>query len=267
MTKISPSAAPAPGSRQIWDAAEYAVHGRFVADLATGVVDLLCPQAGERILDVGCGDGALSARIAATGADVVGVDASASMVEAARARGLDARHVRVTELAFLQEFDAVFSNAALHWVPRQDQPEALARIYAALRPGARFVAEMGGLGNIAAIRTALSAVLAGFGVDAEAAASSFFPSPTQYRRILEGVGFEVKSIDLIARPTALPGHRDGMRDWLNTFRGGVLDLLPATARERALDQTIHLLRPVLRDEAGGWSADYVRLRLRAVRSG
>ncbi len=187
------------------------------------------------------------------------------MVEAARAQGLDARHIRVAELKFAQEFDAAFSNAALHWVPASDQLQALACIHAALRPGARFVAEMGGFGNIAAIRTALSAVLAGFGVDAEGAASSFFPSATQYQRLLENAGFRVDSILLVARPTSLPGYKDGMRGWLNTFRRGVLDLLPATARERALDQTIDLLRPILCDGAGDWTADYVRLRFKAVR--
>src|SRR5271155_343629 len=149
---------------QNWDAGQYARQGRFVADLAGGVFDLLAPRAGERILDLGCGDGALTAKIVATGAQVVGVDSSPSMVEAALTRGLDARVVNGESLPFAAEFDAVFSNAALHWV--RDQEAMLAGVHRALKPGGRFVAEMGGHGNIAAIRVALAAVLQQWGLNA-----------------------------------------------------------------------------------------------------
>ena len=256
---------PAPATGQSWNTAAYAANARFVADLAAGVVDLLAPQPGEHILDIGCGDGALTAQLARTGAILTGVDASASMIEAARDRRLDARHIPATDLPFEHEFDAAFSNAALHWIPADDQPVALACIHRALRPGARFVAEMGGQGNIAAIRTALSAVLATFGIDAEAAADSFYPSPRHYRRLLVEAGFEVQSIDLIPRPTPLPGGPDGMATWLNTFRKGVLDHLTPTDRPIALTRTVHLLRPILSDPTGDWTADYVRLRFQATR--
>jgi hypothetical protein len=143
----------------------------------------------------------------------------------------------------------------------------LGGIYRALRPGGRFVAEMGGQGNIAAIRTALSAVLGSRHLDAEALAASFYPSPTHYRALLEAAGFVVRTIDLIPRPTPLPNGRDGMAVWLDTFRNGVLDLLPSPGiRALALADTVALLQPILQDAlTGDWTADYVRLRFHATR--
>ncbi|MDP9052249.1 MAG: methyltransferase domain-containing protein [Acidobacteriota bacterium] len=245
---------------QTWDTTAYAATGRFVADLAGGVMELLAPRAGEAILDLGCGDGALTEKIAATGARVVGVDASAAMVMAARARGLTVHEVKAAEIEFAGEFDAVFSNAALHWMPNAET--VIGAVHRALKPGGRFVAEMGGMGNIAAIRVALQSVLARFGIDAEEIAASFYPSPAHYRRLLESAGFEVRSIELIPRPTPLPA---GMVGWLNTFRNGVLDLLGAEDRARAVAETVELLRPALCDVDGNWTADYVRLRFAAVR--
>jgi trans-aconitate methyltransferase len=231
-----------------------------VADLAVGVVELLAPRPGEVILDLGCGDGALTEKIAATGAVVRGADASPGMVAAARARGLSVDEVSADTMRYDGEFDAVFSNAAPHWMP--DAEAVIARVWHALKPGGRFVAEMGGLGNIAAIRVALQAVLARCGIDAEKVAASFYPSPAHYRRLLEAAGFTVRSIELIPRPTPLPA---GMEAWLNTFRNGVLDLLEAEDRARAVAETVELLRPALCDADGNWTADYVRLRFAAVR--
>lgn len=245
---------------QVWDAAAYAATGRFVADLAGDVVELLAPRPGEAILDLGCGDGVLTERLAATGAVMTGVDASAGMVAQARARGLNVQQVSADAMGYAGEFDAVFSNAALHWMP--DAKAVLAAVHRALRPGGRFVAEMGGQGNIAAIRTALQAVLSRFGIDAEAAAVSFYPSPAEYRRLLQDAGFTVQSIELIPRPTPLPA---GMEAWLSTFRNGVLDLLTPEDRVKAVADTVTLLRPILADADGNWTADYVRLRFAAVR--
>jgi trans-aconitate methyltransferase len=247
---------------QTWNTDAYATNGRFVANLASDVVSLLSPKPGERILDLGCGDGALTEQIAATGAIVTGVDNSPTMLTAARKRNLPVEQHDATALPYHHQFDAVFSNAALHWITGiSGQQAMLAGVHRALRPGGRFVAEMGGQGNIAAIRIALQATLAPFHIDAEAAAASFYPAPAIYRRLLEAAGFTIQSIDLVPRPTPLP---NGMESWLNTFRNGVLDRLDPGDRATAVNSTIALLEPALRDADGNWTADYVRLRFHAT---
>jgi len=246
--------------QQTWNAAQYAQTGRFVADLAGGVVELLDIQPGEHVLDLGCGDGVLTEKLAAKGAVVTGVDASPSMIEAARARGLHARVVSAEQLDFYQEFDAVFSNAALHWM--RDQDAVITGVRRALKPGGRFVAEMGGHGCIASIQVALIAVLGKLGIDAKHAEHNYFPTPDSYKTRLQSHGFRVDYIELIPRPTPLPDT--GMRGWLETFRRGLLDQVAAEKREQVIEETVAMLKPVLCDDQGKWTADYVRLRFAAV---
>ena len=191
---------------------------------------------------------------------MVGVDSSLQMVAAAKERGVDARHTKGETLAFDREFDAVFSNAALHWM--RDQDAVLEGVYKALKPGGRFVAECGGQGNIAAIRVALLAVLTGRGIPAERIENNRFFSSTEYRARLESQGFLVEEITLTPRPTPLPSS---MAAWLQTFRSSVLEQLPASERPAAIEQIVSLLKPVLWDREGHWTADYVRLRFKARR--
>jgi trans-aconitate methyltransferase len=242
---------------QTWDPQAYGQHGAFVHGLAGGVLEWLQAQPGERILDLGCGDGQLTGRIAATGASVVGLDASPQMAAAAGARGIAVDEGNAERLPYAEQtFDAVFSNAALHWV--RDQDAMLAGVRRVLKAGGRFVTEMGGHGNIAAIRVALMATVARHGFDGREDNVNYYPTPEAYTRRLERHGFKVERMALIPRPTPLA--EGGMSAWIRTFRRGVLNTLPEAVREKVVEETTALLAPVLRDEDGKWTADYVRLR-------
>jgi SAM-dependent methyltransferase len=181
------------------------------------------------------------------------------MVAAARARGIDARVVRGQNLTFDNEFDAVFSNAALHWM--RPPKAVLAGVRRALKPRGRFVGEMGGHNNTAAIVVALSAVLGRRGLDAHQLSPWYFPSAAAYRKKLEDAGFSVEEIRIVPRPTALP---TSIEPWLDTFAQSFLGALPELDRSSARAEVADLLRPVLMDETGTWVGDYVRLRFRAT---
>jgi trans-aconitate methyltransferase len=244
---------------QNWDPAQYSMHARFVSDFGMPVVELLSPQPGERILDLGCGDGALTIKLVERGCTVVGVDSSVDMVSAARSRGLDASVIDGQSLRFVNEFDAVFSNAALHWMENQDR--VIAGVWRALKPGGRFVGELGGYGNVAAIVAALESALSSRGF--VVANPWVFPRPEVYKRLLESGGFSVHTIDLIPRPTLLPGDIGG---WLQTFAQPYTSSMAADDRQGFISEVVHALHTVLCDAKGEWRADYVRLRFSAIKS-
>lgn len=245
---------------QHWDPARYASNAGFVAALGEPLLDLLDVAPGHRVLDLGCGDGALTARLAARGAIVVGIDGSAEQVAAARARGLDARVMDGEALQFDGEFDAVLSNAALHWMRRADA--VVDGVWRALKPGGRFVAEMGGAGNVRRIVDALVAALDRRGHDGAALVPWYFPTEAEYRGRLEARGFRVDSIVLFDRPTPLPGDITG---WLETFAESFTAPLTAAERPGFLAEVTAALAPSLRDGDGRWNADYRRLRFAATR--
>ncbi len=243
-----------------WDTTRYATAGAFVPALGRAVFDLLDPQPGERVLDLGCGDGTLTAEIVARGATVVGVDASPAMVAAARAKGIDARLGDAAGLGFEAEFDAVFSNAALHWM--LDPDPVIAGVHAALQPGGRFVAEMGGHGCVAAVGVALVAALRRRGIDGAGRIPWYFPTVAEYTARLRAAGFEVETAELIPRPTRLPGT---MGEWLETFAVPFFGGMGAEDRASVVAEVEEALRPWLCDGDGVWTADYMRLRFSARR--
>ena len=195
-----------------WNVADYQKFASFVSQLGEPLLDLLKPKPGERVLDLGCGDGLLTKRLVQAGCIVIGVDSSQQMVEAAVARGIEAQVMDARELTFDNEFDAVFSNAVLHWV--KEPEKAVFGIAKALKFGGQFVAEFGGKGNIQTIEHALIHVINSFGYDGKSLNPWYYPDPISYRNILENHGFHVESIALIPRSTPLPL---GMNGWLKTF--------------------------------------------------
>ena len=244
-----------------WSAERYAANARFVSDLGAPVLDLLSPQPGERILDLGCGDGVLTRKIAGSGADVLGVDASADMVAATRSLGLRAEIADAHNLDLTGPFDAVFSNAAMHWMT--DPDAVLQGLVRVLRTGGRLVAEFGGMGNVAAIRTAIIAVLArDHGIETDLKQIWYFPTVDEHRTRLEHAGFTVERIELIPRPTVIQTE---MTDWLETLAAPALALLPEGDRTGAVLSVQELLKPALCDASGTWTADYIRLRFKAVK--
>ncbi|HEY6337948.1 MAG TPA: methyltransferase domain-containing protein [Candidatus Sulfotelmatobacter sp.] len=253
---------------QNWSAPAYAANAHFVPALGQPVLDLLHPQPGERILDLGCGDGVLTEKLVALGARVIGIDSSAEMIAAARLRGIDARLMDARSLMFENEFDAIFSNAALHWV-KDDTDSPIAGAFHALVPGGRFVGELGGHGCVGAITVALMVALERRGIpDAASWIPWYFPTVEEYETRLRRAGFVPQSVQLIPRPTPLP---TGMRGWLETFASPFCAALsqanPAhNERNDFLDEVTALLKPVLCDSQGRWTADYMRLRFVAIKT-
>jgi SAM-dependent methyltransferase len=239
----------APVSTSKWDAADYAKVGAFVAELGGAALDLLDPQPGERILDVGCGEGTLTKRILERGATVLGIDNSPEMIAAARAAGIDALLLPAENMTFSSEFDAAFSNATLHWVLEKEQ--AARAIYRALKPGGRFAGEMGGEGNLKNLRQALDEELIIRGYQPPVEASNWYASPEEFAAVYEAAGFRELDARLIERPTPI---EHGVAAWVTTFRKGWLDRAAVSEAERAE------IAAAVADRIGSNVADYVRLR-------
>jgi trans-aconitate methyltransferase len=239
----------APASTSQWNAADYGRVGGFVAELGEAALDLLDPQPGERILDVGCGDGTLTERIADRGATVLGIDNSPDMVAAARAKGLDAILLDAAEMRFQAEFDAAFSNATLHWV--LDKERAAAAIFTALRSGSRFAGELGGERNLERLREALDTELLIRGHAPPTQSANWYPSGEAFAAVYAAAGFEHIDARLIERPTPLD---HGVAEWVLTFRRGWLERAGVPETERAE------IAAAVADRVGSNTADYVRLR-------
>lgn len=243
-----------------WDPVSYAKNARFVSDLGEPLLELLEAKPAEMILDLGCGDGALTAKIASLGCAVLGADTSFGQIQAAIKRGLSAIVMDGQRLSLKKRFDAVFSNAVMHWI--KEPENVVAGVANCLKPGGRFVGEFGGRGNVENIRAALHDGLRRRGIDPWSVDPWYYPSSKKYSNLLVQYGFHVEYIELIPRPTALPGDITG---WLEVFAQPFTKSVPEENRELFLGEVRNQLAPKLRKSDGAWWADYVRLRFKAVR--
>jgi trans-aconitate methyltransferase len=242
-----------------WNPDSYSKNARFVSDLGEPLLKLLDPKSGELILDLGCGDGALTAKIGAVGAVVVGVDSSLAQIQAARQRGLNALVMDGHLMGFKLHFDAVFSNAVLHWMkPPERVIEEVSKL---LRPGGRFVGEFGGKGNVKIIRAALHAGLRKRDIDPWVVDPWYNPSAEEYSALLKHFAFTIEYIELIPRLTQLPGD---ILDWLSIFAQPFTNSLEESESDNFLQEVRDAVEPSLRKSDGTWFADYVRLRFKAL---
>jgi ubiquinone/menaquinone biosynthesis C-methylase UbiE len=248
-----------------WNSQTYDLHHSYVWKHGLGILELLEAKQGERILDLGCGTGHLAHEIAAKDAEVIGIDASREMIEAARTKYPRIRFelCEASELPFISEFDAVFSNAALHWM--KDQKRVAAAVYRVLKPRGRFVAEFGGKDNLKLLLRGVREAFRACGLDANFS-PWYFPSIAQYSALLEAQGLRVSYARLFDRLTEVDGGEHGMRNWLKTFVAPFLTQLSLHDEETFFAKAEEVLRRTLFHNTR-WYADYVRLQVRAEKSG
>ena len=248
-----------------WDARLYDDKHSFVWKMAADLLDLLAAQSGERILDVGCGTGHLTAQIAETGALVTGIDRSPEMIRQAQGKypDLQFQMMDAREITFNRSFDAVFSNATLHWIPEPER--VITGIARCLRPGGRFVAEFGGKGNTAQFLAAAARAWSRLEFTSPLPYMWFYPSVSEYATLLENDGFEVTYAALFDRPTPLEDGEYGLRNWMDMFLGSFVEALSDSQREQFKTEVEREARPSLfRDSQ--WIMDYRRLRIVAQRA-
>jgi trans-aconitate methyltransferase len=243
-----------------WNPENYSKNARFVSNLGEPLLQLLDAQPGELILDLGCGDGALTEKIAGYGCAVIGADSSFPQLKAAKDRGLNVAVMDGHQFSFRRKFDAVFTNAALHWMKRPEL--VVAGVASSLKPAGRFIGEFGGEGNVAKIHSALHAVLRRHAIDPTPIDPWYYPSPEEYSKLLSKAGFIVTYIELIPRPTKLPGD---ILDWLEIFAQPFTQALAEPKRLSFLKEVRNELATSLRDGDGNWFADYIRLRFKATK--
>ena len=245
---------------QNWNAEQYKNNASFVSQLGSPIIELLAPQPKEKILDLGCGEGTLSWQIKNYQCDILAIDSSADMIAKAKKKGLNAIVLAAEDLDYSQQFDAVFSNAVLHWV--SDINLVVDNVYNCLKDRGRFVGEFGGEGNIKAITDAISQTFADLPHFGNFDNTWYFPSIEQYQKVLQQVGFEVEFITLNSRPTFL---KSGIESWLKIFANGIINHLSIEEQNLFISEVIKRLKPLIFSQDDGWVADYVRLRFKAIK--
>lgn len=246
--------------RQRWFADRYSANARFVADLAEPLLKTLLPIKDEIILDLGCGNGVLTKKICDSGAFVIGADSSLDQVTAARNLGISVVVMDGHNIAFTEIFDAIFTNAALHWMASPE--DVIEGMWNSLKPGGRLIGEMGGDGNIASIVRALMEAISRRGLEQKLYFPWYFPESSEYQSKLETRGFQVNHLEIVPRPTPLPGE---LSDWIDTFCEHFLFVVPLRERSAFKEEVIESLWPELYKPHGRWVADYVRLRFSATK--
>lgn len=251
-------------AQTIWNTELYNQKHNFVTQYGESVVELLNPQPNETILDLGCGSGELTARIASNCAQAIGCDAAATMIATAQQKFPEIKFIcHNAELPLPIEansLDAVFSNAALHWMINASA--VIKNIYTVLKPEGRFVFEMGGHGNVAGVLSAIQKAADDFGLG-NLPLINFYPSIGEYASLLEHSGFSVNFATRFERPTLLEGEH-GLANWVVMFRNNVLNQLTSQQQEIFLAAVENHGRTRLYKD-NQWIADYVRLRMVAYK--
>lgn len=247
-----------------WNPELYDKKHSFVSHYGHAVVELLAPENGEEILDIGCGTGDLAQEIAMSGAAVFGIDPSAEMIKKANLK-FPELHFQVGNAKDFQldkKFDAVFSNATFHWIPKLNHPKVLNRIKKHLKPNGRLIVEMGGSGNVETIRNAITSILSKHGFNDQAKREVwFFPSAEDYTKLLQDAGFNVEYIEIIDRPTPLKDEK-GIENWLKMFGEKWFEGVPEETQTDLIEEIREDLHPKIYSSKG-WVADYKRLRFKA----
>ncbi len=250
-----------------WDAQLYDRKHSFVSNLAIDLLELLSPQSGEKILDLGCGTGHLTYKITTKGAKVVGIDNAPTMIEQANRCYPDIKFLvgDGVNIDLKETFDAVFSNAALHWI--KEPREVIRNIWRVLKPGGRFVTEFGGKGNIQTIISGIYEALDASGYsDNKQLNPWYFPSVGEYATLLESEGFLLTFATLLERPTKLEYGESGLRNWIKMFATCFLEGIPGKKQDTIINDIENRLRPHLYQK-GKWTADYKRIRIMAFKEG
>ncbi len=232
----------------------------FISHLAAPILEMLEPKEGEKILDLGCGNGTSSLEIQKSGAEVQGVDLNTDKVQQAREKGIDASVVNITQIAFEDQFDAIFSNAVLNWVKNQKQ--AITNVNKALKKGGRLIAEFGGDGNIKTITDAMQEVFSKNENFGSFKNPWYYPSAGEYKELLEENGFDVQYCELVSTPTRVVN----MDQWLDAFVSGIISHLTKDEKLEFKEQVKAILEPKLYTKENDWTLDYVRLRVKAIKA-
>lgn len=248
-------------TKQNWNAEQYQKGASFVSRLGTPVLELLAPESGEKILDLGCGDGTLTSQIQNRNCEVLGIDSSASMIAKAREKGLKARVLSAENIDYHCQFDAVFTNAVLHWV--DDIDAVVTKVHHALKVNGRFIGEFGGKGNIEALISQISVTFSEFPEFGEFNNPWYFPSTEEFSSVLERSRFQIQYIELIPRPTTL---KSGINSWLKIFTNSITEGLSVEQKKIFITEVTKKLKPLIFSETEGWIADYVRIRFKAIKT-